>query len=143
MGHKGLIDWHDNCNYKELIDILPTGKALTKDKLNALCYFLPGRRQSKEPLPYMDNESKYADIEDPQNIGRAVCYSYYEAWKLSPAYHKILRCYSETDKITDKPWYHPMEGFFLASVDTDPTKDYDYCSQFSLICYKTGTSVHI
>jgi len=68
-----------------------------------------------------------------------------DAWRMSPAYHQILFKYMETGKITDKPWHEPMEGFHQASIDTDPSKDYDDCSEFSLMCLKTGSksSVHI
>ena len=72
-----------------------------------------------------------------------VYHVYSDAWKMSPAYHKILRNFTETGKITNNPWHQPVEGFFQASVDTDPSKDYDDCSEFSLMCYKTGSSVHV
>jgi len=69
---------------------------------------------------------------------------YDEAWRKSPAYHMILFKYLETGKITDKPWHEPMEGFFQAAIDTDPSKDYGDCSEYSLFCHKTGSksSVH-
>merc|ERR1712029_780446 len=35
-----------------------------------------------------------------------------------------------------------LEGFFQAAIDTDPSKGYGDCSEFSLLCYKTGTSIH-
>jgi len=75
----------------------------------------------------------------------SVRYIYDDAWRKSPAYHQILFKYMETGKITNKPWHEPMEGFHQASIDTDPSKDYDDCSEFSLMCLKTGSrsSVHI
>merc|ERR1712029_343858 len=68
---------------------------------------------------------------------------YKEAWEMSPAYLKILKNFLETGKIADKGWHRPTEGFFQASVDTDPTKGLEDCSEFNLICFKTGCSIHI
>merc|ERR1711962_573752 len=59
-----------------------------------------------------------------EKYGMELRYVYDDAWRMSPAYHKFLRKYMATGKITDKPWHEPMEGFFQASVDTDPSKDY-------------------
>merc|ERR1712029_766889 len=68
--------------------------------------------------------------------------SYGACWKMSPAYHKFLSNWENTGRISDKPWHQPMEGFFQAAIDTDPSKGYGDCSEFSLLCYKTGTSIH-
>merc|ERR1712029_790355 len=81
-----------------------------------------------------------SQIQDPEK--QSVTPSFVAAWNMSPTYSKILKNFAETGKITDKPWHQPIEGFFQASVDTDPTKTYGDCSEFSLICCKTGTSTH-
>ena len=78
-----------------------------------------------------------------EKYGMELRYVYDDAWRMSPAYHKFLRKYMATGKITDKPWHEPLEGFYQASVDTDPSKDYGDCSEFSLICRKTGSGVHM
>jgi len=67
---------------------------------------------------------------------------YVRAWKMSPAYQTILTNFLETGKISQKPWHEPAEGFFQASIDTDPTKAYGDCSEFSLVCHRTKTGAH-
>ena len=60
-----------------------------------------------------------------------------------PLLYQVLAHFLQKGKVTDKPWHTPMEGFLQTSVDVDPSKAYGDCSEFSLICFKSGSSVHI
>jgi len=98
-------------------------------------------KRSKSIIPQLMDRRESSVFE--KVFEKPVRYHYYAAWKMSPAYHKILKSFTETGSITNKPWHQPMEGFFQAFVDTHSSKDYEDCSEFSLICYKTGTSHHV